>query len=1477
MKKLSEIPDFLRQQASDNNTLVLDEQVIPIAQLKSIKAAFLLSGSTSLTINGVEPKDIPGIDNNNTLTINAGTASLLKQEKVAVKLIFSEASGETQATIHVTMSDSWTFQDTFPGLLQFPFSKLSISKACFVYSPTQTSYAPWPLQPKEEIALQPGLNFASWVTLKGLDSIQKFLLIPVDLKLKFFGPIQPIPRSDFAQARLSIPLDLQKFSFACDAFKISFDDNTLSIDAVSEIRNSLQAVSFAFLAKTSLGLDFSLEIPSDGDALTFLAEPRTDGSFANVPFTADKITKILSESKINPFDNVSVYIPEKLNGVFQGLALDYFSLVVLGGKKVSYLELSVSTVKPWTIIQSAVTLEKLALRVAITDPAGDSLTSVSLTGTAQILPKLFKDGSFTFFVGIENSNSAWHIARINGRYTGTVSLNDIVNYFKKDVSGIPDALKNVTFSDFGISIDANTNKYVCFGTCGFSIAMLGAEVTTTLAITITYDGTNYGIALQGALLIGEQNFIFKLDFEKKKDASSVIIQAKWQAHDQSYLQFEDIASAFDLTIPSIPAGLDLALASATLYYDFTKKVAVINTVSANKNYGNSIFIASKPADAWMCVFGIRIPLKNIDLANLPIVGKDLASVVGNVGIENVQLLLSSAALTKKQAGDLNDLIDKLTAGSDAPKIPVASGGISSGAYVAIKLKLGEATTYDLQVGTGNSKTKEKLASESSSSLPVLQAGDQTPNVSWLNLQRAVGPVYLRKAGVAYTDGRLTLMLDAALVLSALQISFTELGVSNPLKEFNPAFTLSGLSLAFQSGPVSISGGFLRKESKEITEYMGSASIAVKTINISAFGSYATYEGKPSLFIYALLTSPPLGGPPAFYVTGVAAGFGYNRALNLPGIDNVSKFPLTSGFVPGQPKFDKIDANEMLKKLVDAGAVTPQVGQYWLAAGVEFTSFRLLKSYALLSMAFGTKTEIGLIGMSSLSIPPDNSSPLAKAQLALLVRISPDDGVVAVDGKLTQESYVLSQSCRLTGGFAFYMWTSPNAHAGDFVVTLGGYHPDFVPPDHYPSVPRLAFNWVMTSEINVKGTMYFALTPSCLMAGGMLQATFQRGDLQAWFIIGANFIIAWRPYYYKADLFINFGVSYTFSLDLLFTTVRVSISVSLGADVTIWGPEFSGVAHIHLWVISFTIPFGNTPDAPPPAISWDDFKSTFLPAQNSTPPQERHLLALASGNENTDTFCSSKVQRGLVEDVSGRKDLSKKLDWIVSRNQTTFLTSTLLPAKDYVIEICDRNKYKVPPGMITIVNQKELNERTQALGVGMVQVDNLASLHKVTLYYDGTLDDQIQYSVKAILGSVPKSLWKNEPANYSQKSTIDNVLVGFEITPVAPVPETSTPVQLQNLAYHLSNFKGTLHPARPEKEEGPDPLDPDFANPMNVMQETIASDPVKAIRKRIFTNLGDRAIAVNTKNISVEQLSESGNNFLFAPPVLAYRYWKKTGS
>ncbi len=260
------------------------------------------------------------------------------------------------------------------------------------------------------------------------------------------------------------------------------------------------------------------------------------------------------------------------------------------------------------------------------------------------------------------------------------------------------------------------------------------------------------------------------------------------------------------------------------------------------------------------------------------------------------------------------------------------------------------------------------------------------------------------------------------------------------------------------------------------------------------------------------------------------------------------------------------------------------------------------------MEFGNQLEISLLGLSWMSLPPPSapgaSAPTKKyayAELGLEVKFLPSEGFLGATAILTPNSFIIDPDCKLTGGYAFYIWFGDNPHAGEFVMTLGGYHPDFHPPSYYPTVPRLAFNWNVSDEVTVSGDAYFALTASAVMAGAGLQILFSRGDLKAWFNAQMDALIVWAPFHYVIDISVNVGVSYR--VNLLFVTV--TLSVELGAGLTIWGPKMGGEVYINWYIISFTISFGASRGEGPDPLDWtnDDgtgFAQSLLPHKTVSP-------------------------------------------------------------------------------------------------------------------------------------------------------------------------------------------------------------------------------------------------------------------------------------
>ncbi len=199
--------------------------------------------------------------------------------------------------------------------------------------------------------------------------------------------------------------------------------------------------------------------------------------------------------------------------------------------------------------------------------------------------------------------------------------------------------------------------------------------------------------------------------------------------------------------------------------------------------------------------------------------------------------------------------------------------------------------------------------------PVFKLYDpsgQVTDLIWFPIQRRFGPLDVSKIGLRvdvadeYKDNpKLGMVFDGGVSLAALELDLYELEVDVYLHKLNNfaegyEISLQGLNIAFNSGGVEISGGLRKKAiqdpddpDKQIVSYDGEAIIKVEEFGISAIGSYAQLDnGDASLFIFGMIDGP-IGGPPFFYVTGIAAGFGYNRALKLPAQNEITTFPLVT--------------------------------------------------------------------------------------------------------------------------------------------------------------------------------------------------------------------------------------------------------------------------------------------------------------------------------------------------------------------------------------------------------------------------------------------------------------------------------------------------------------------------------------------------------------------------------------------------------
>ena len=356
----------------------------------------------------------------------------------------------------------------------------------------------------------------------------------------------------------------------------------------------------------------------------------------------------------------------------------------------------------------------------------------------------------------------------------------------------------------------------------------------------------------------------------------------------------------------------------------------------------------------------------------------------------------------------------------------------------------------------------------------------------------------------------------------------------------------------------------------------------------------------TFFVFAMLNASAGGGITLgpIQLTGIALGYGYNRRLKVPTLEKVAEFPLVK-MVMGEGGFqkDETELSKQLGKPVEdpvstlaemAEHLVAERGQHFACGGVRFTISGVIDCFALLIVQWGGgEVEISLLGLARFRHTRDpKERPICYVEMQILMSIKPSEGTFKLQALLTNNSWIINTDCKLTGGFALFVWFE-GQHKGEFVFTLGGYHPKFRRPEHYPVVPRLGLNWTVTPNLSIKGGAYLAITPSCLMLGAKLEATFNSGRISAWFTAYLDVVVNWQPLFFEAELGISLRVEAAFAL----TTLKATI----GASIKMWGPPVAGIAHIDLVVVSFDIDFGGVekPKEPELIKTWQDFCHNFL--------------------------------------------------------------------------------------------------------------------------------------------------------------------------------------------------------------------------------------------------------------------------------------------
>lgn len=871
----------------------------------------------------------------------------------------------------------------------------------------------------------------------------------------------------------------------------------------------------------------------------------------------------------------------------------------------------------------------------------------------------------------------WHI---KGNSDGSLGIQDLLSWlgdkFKTGDIQLPDSLKGLAWSDINFELQKGSSSKLSFGVkaSGFKLSdKMTGEIQLSIDLERKDPAGKYEVQFTGTLLVenpGQPDLQHRFRFSFQKSENTYLALTY-----QGKVSFHDLVGFFaPETARSIPGWINPSMEESVILWSPGKKEDGVE--------GNILF----------CVKMNLTGDGGLDLSRLEFVGDFIPPEQSKL-VLSIDLMLSQKPI--KDTSDIKELLSGLSVDIQLPETisGLAVNALVEGPFLGAG-KPGESN----QMSVGIVKPSEGVETKNEE----VPAKEKT---KWKEVNKKLGPVRLRKVGFTMEDGKAKILLDGGLEMGGFAFDLLGFGVKVPirpnldiLKEVE--FGLEGMELNVKRDSFTISGGFRRQlifiSNKPYNGYAGELRVMVGTKSLTAFGGYVDIDGTPSFFIYAVALLP-LGGPAEFFIDGFAGGIGINSSLNIPPIEGVRNFLMVKAAF-GESYFEGEDTGSNLSLAFHD--IPPRVGSHWVALGVKANHYKFVESFMLAAITVGDRVEIELLGLARLKMPK-GAEKLVKAELAIHARLIPEEGTLCIDARITDGSYVFNPMAKLSGGFAFYTWFS-GEHAGDFVITLGGYAPSFKKPDHYPSVPRLALTYQVTESIYIKGSAYFALNPRMLMAGGRLEGNVDMGWIQAWFTVEAHFLMNFQPYQYFISSSITVGA--TFTVDLWFVKIRKTVSI--GAQLELWGPDFGGYAVVDLAIFDLTIHFGKPKQAPRP-VSWATFRQELLP-----PEEDVNRIS---------------ISRGMVKELKAESYGPDNPHFIVNPTELEIAVETNVPAK------------KIEVAYLNTRETKEIADKAWPLGIGPMGLSK--SVYKPSLHLSFT-----QHGHPGAEGNLqPVDGWKQAPA------------------------------------------------------------------------------------------------------------------------------------
>lgn len=505
--------------------------------------------------------------------------------------------------------------------------------------------------------------------------------------------------------------------------------------------------------------------------------------------------------------------------------------------------------------------------------------------------------------------------------------------------------------------------------------------------------------------------------------------------------------------------------------------------------------------------------------------------------------------------------------------------------------------------------------------------------------------------VSFTDGKIVLGLavDIKGDLSIIKFVIEEIGLLVPisLPTSTDGFKLdvaykppSGIGLSIDAGIVK-GGGYVGLN-PEKGEYFGILELSVKeTISLKAIGILNTImpDGSKGYSLILLITAEfsPLQLGFGFTLNGVGGLVGVHRTMNLEALRTGVKTGAVDNIMfPDDPVNN---APQIISDLQNIFPVEESRYAFGLMGILGWGTPTLIELELGLILEVPNPIRLAILGVLR-AILPDKNKSILKLQVNFLGTINFEQKFVTFDASLF-DSKILTMT--LTGDMAVRIKGGDDPN---FVFTVGGFHPQYIPPTSLflPSLERLTISLLSGNNPRLTLESYFAVTSNTVQFGSRLDFYYKvsgKYHCKGW--MGFDALFQFSPFYFNISFSAGLGI-YRGNKSLL----GISLSIMLEGP-TPWHAK--GTASFKILCFKFKVKFDKT---------WGSSDTETLPAKHILPLLEYELSLTSNWSAIRSIGTTTSISLRNFEEL---EDLNVSLEnkkLILYPNDTLQFTQKLIP-------------------------------------------------------------------------------------------------------------------------------------------------------------------------------------------------------------------------